>query len=721
MSIPANPLAQYNTYSYHHIFLACETTEVAEALSKSKNFLDFMRNPEEVNTVDEPFGKYVARTLRGVKGKYIIIINGMTDAEFVIRKANWFSATAEKASVEDSFETLSIEGEMIVDEPRGVKFMNVMATVADRMETDPNGLIFMMKTVFFGHKSSTLSEDGGYDPITNVRPIMMLLYDITGQFTVTGGTYVVKWAGLNHGASKQQHIMRAIDRVKINISTPREGCESDTLWGALCRLEDEVNRIYTDHYTSIKEETEKAGVQFNGKRVVYRILAEEPYATLVKNSNGQVDRTKSEGNSAYVVTDFKPQNTDTGNPEESGIVDFGTSVSVESAILKLAHRCPLVKEDLTSDKSSSGGKVKYVPKVSSTIVSTTDEYAIVYKLHRAVESRNDIVQKVLQRTTDETGNLSKLIQKNLLTLDYFFTGRNTDILNFDLKMEMGLAFYQTLVTTDNLPNNITAAEGKSVEQKRAEANGVARALTPNNSVRKNTPIFLSTKINPKLLRNTQQPDRTATFQFLLNQHAALENLEASITIHGNPGLLNSMNKPPSEILNRATPLETRANDGSRDEEVNFDAFPYWETTPALLKVNIRMPSDEQDIDYSQKFWYEGFYYVFGISNDFDDGQFTQTLEVISLPRSNPTQDTQKKVSETEQKQQAQNVKTASTSSGATTTGTQQSTTAAISEIATIQNDQNQILRTAGKTTNPTNPDNITAGQYLDAVFQRCRT
>lgn len=735
MSVPPNPLSRYNTYSYHHILIACDSTETAEVLSKSNEFLDFTRREGDVNTPSNPYGKYTARDVnlsRGRTGKYCVIIDGTKDASFVISKASWASATA-AADGNNRFTTFAVEGKMTVMEPRGVDFMNTMSHVCDNLESNPGGLVFMLKTIFVGHKSATVDDIRGMDPITNIRPLMFVLYDISGTFTIEGGVYDLSFMGINHGATKTRHIMRGADRVSINISQTERGadaCEANTLMGALCKLQKEINNVYKEYYNEVKKKIESQvdskgnKLKFNGREVVYIIHAEEPYATKTAGSFTQPETVVLKGNTEYIVDQFKEQNTEKGTKHEGGIIHLGKEPSVESAILQIAKRCSKIQNDL---KEGIGG-IKYTPKVATTIVSTDKKYYVVYKLRQVVEPRNDndLIAKILtpqNATQEEQDRINADIQRNLLTLDYIFTGKNTDILNFDIKMEMGLAFFQTLVTTDNLNSNPASAEQDVEKSKNATLTPLTTTKTPNDNLeeppklRRKTPIFLSTKITDKMLKNTVSPKDTAEFQALLNRHAALENLEAVVEIHGNPSLLNSMNKPPSEILQHRNKTQTRAATGNEQ-----DLFPYWETTPALVKLNIRMPTTENDPPYirgdaTKVFWYEGLYYCFGIEHDFNNGLFTQKLNLISLPSSSYEdlpKNKQKSKKEAESEKEKKETITSKTKSGG-------------SGSVSVDNPENQSQQkttqtTAQRATNTPPPaeasaDSLTAEDYISALFK----
>ena len=760
MSNPENPLSQYHTYSYHHILLVCSTTVAAEAIQKSNSLMTFMRskqkpkpnnkqgtNQVDENTPEDPYAKYRAIPVRDknngkLLGNYCIIINGMTDSDFVISKTKWLNITAADSgsNAGERFTTMTAEGSMTIQEPRGIKFLNVMAEIANELKSDPSGLIFVLKTIFIGHVADSVAfgiDDAGkvhqsvrkknqtfatYDPITNIRPLLFMMYDITAAFDVTGGTYEISFVGLNNGASKQKHIMRAAEQISINFSEQ----ESRTLGAGLRKLQTEINKQYDDYYNEVKRRVEltvdsKGNMtKFKGKKVKYIIEAEWPYIV-----NGRP-------NTDYVITDFKQQNTDKGKKDEGGIISFGTSKSIEGAIMMIVNKCQRVKDDAEGVEDKERGEdTKYLPKVVSTIESDNNEFRVIYKLRRVMEPRQGIIERVLKRKSDRKDKQDKDIRNNTFELDYFFTGLNTDIITFDIKMEMGLAFFQTLVTCDTLPSTQDAVAGKVPASQHAQDESLSRKATgkkeakekdntPLQNVRENTPIYFSTKFNPVMTRNTKDAKKTAAFQQMLNRHAALENLEAKITIHGNSGLLNAVNKSPSEVRNHVTPDQTEANP---DE----DTLPYWETTPALVKLNIKMPSSSEnnESDFSEVFWYEGFYYCFGITHMFSDGLFTQELDMISLPQSEPLKKKKtKSKKESKQEEKQEENKTAATSSSSESTGTQGAGAGAAgsgSSYAETQIKKSTVIDNETKTPAEVVPEKAKVSDYVKAFFKDQQT
>lgn len=66
--------------------------------------------------------------------------------------------------------------------------------------------------------------------------------------------------------------------------------------------------------------------------------------------------------------------------------------------------------------------------------------------------------------------------------------------------------------------------------------------------------------------------------------------------------------------------------------------------PSFAHVTVKVPRNNDDIslfsgtgdgssaDYTKDFWFDGYYYIYGIDNVFEGGEFTQTLYMIGMPQ-----------------------------------------------------------------------------------------
>jgi len=591
MSIPPNPLAVYRSYSYHHILVACNTSEVAEELARSEELSVFLRPDASSDNL------YKAKTIKD-KGSYVIIINGITDADFIIDSVSWFSTTANDTGGRDNmFTTMAVEGEMKVVEPQGIRFLNIMNNVSDELKTDPNGIVWMLKTIFIGHRVSTQHNDVGDYPdyILNIKPLMFCMYDITATFDIEGGEYNINFVALENGAAKQPHYIRAADAVSINLS------EDNTLRNAVQLLQNSIQDRYATYYGKLLNDNNST---VTGRYVHYQIIIDDEYDDTYK-INSKPTLTKSKGVSS-----------------EGAIFDFSKGKSIEAAIQELMQSCSKIREDLKAKKEE-----RYTYKIISTLTSTEDIVTVTYKIIRFIEATNNVIEGIQNNTIN-----NKDLEANLLTFDYIYTGLNTDIIAFDIKMEMGLAFFQTLQTASAIKHPKSSPDTETVSG--SATDGIKKRQT--NFPRTLTPIFFPRlNDNPKN-RNVPDPTSHMEFQALLARHAALENIDSRITIHGNPGLLSSTSSYPSDIRDNSSEQLNKKADKT-------NGLPHWGRVPAIAKVNIKMPSTKKDNrDYAETFWYDGYYYIYAITHKFDGGIFTQDIEMVSLPN---TEDSSSKAGE----------------------------------------------------------------------------
>jgi len=155
-------------------------------------------------------------------------------------------------------------------------------------------------------------------------------------------------------------------------------------------------------------------------------------------------------------------------------------------------------------------------------------------------------------------------------------------------------------------------------------------------VRSKTPIFPATNVNNVFTKNIGGALDSTLFNAFLSRHAALESIEAMVTIHGNPYMMSSTNRRPSDTSRRGN---------TSDEGDVTNVLSNWEYLPGLARVNIYMPrtndtpSDRESFE-RERFWYDGYYYIYGIDHKFSDGTFTQNLHLLSLPNESLIDETQ---------------------------------------------------------------------------------
>jgi hypothetical protein len=580
MSNPENILAKYRTYSYHHVLIACGNTQVVEDLSQSLNMYEYLYETGEAR-----------RSKKSTKsGDYVVIANGLSDSDFIIDDVKWMSVIAPQPSDKsfEQFASYAVEGSMKVNEPRGVNFLNVLSGTCDTLETDPTGLVFLLKTFFVGDV-----DNRSVDYITSVKPIAFIMTDIASEFSVVGSEYTIEFVSITNGAAKLPQMVNGADRVSFTLK--------DTIGKSLESFQITLGQQYDAHYKKLKKIADDSNQTLYGQPIKYFIeIAPNTY------QDYKIDQPPDFIKNLGLISG------------SDSIMTFGQNPSIESAIMDILKTSKQFGDDAVGKNDD---KKKYIPKIQSTIESggsgSDSYYHVIYKIGRTV-----VPVSTLSKIHDADQDFIK--QGNAMVFDYWFSGKNTDIIDFNIQMQMGLMFFQTVATAEGILKG--QGEKELTNNSHGTGSTQARSTDTKKGPRQKTPISFSTIVKKPKQKNTAYPLSTSDFQSLLTRHAALEMLEAKITITGNPLLLNSMIQLPSDVINGPNPTPRTG--------IEEDVFNDWTTTPSLVKVNIFMPSDDSDGDYAKPFWYDGWYYVTSIEHIFSGGQFTQMIEMLSLPLEN---------------------------------------------------------------------------------------
>lgn len=623
MSTPLNPLSRYRSYAYYHFLIMCEDSSVAQTLQTSNDFVKLLidQDPTKItrfNTV--PNG-----------GKYVVLINGMVDAHLSISHIEWEALTAANAVVGDQFTSMALEGTMSIREPKGFRFTNYIKEGCQVLNKDLVGVVWMLKTIFVGYGVTTDGSNTSFtDMITNVKPLLFYMTDLSGTFDETGSQYEVKFVGNNDGVARLPQMMRVADGITVNLGGPNN---DNSLANAMMMLEKKANEIYNKYFDCVSRTYVDAINQSQDTKISDSPFSKVLYLITFDKESHYDDKT------LYTVTEAPQQIKDgVGKCDDPLILKMGDSATIEEAIREIMSRSKQVKKDTEKDGQ------KYTYKITSEIKSGRDvqptinslgraellgiqskdqfDFVIIFKISKFAIVSNDIIKSLLEGTTPSglDPDVEKKIKQNLLTLDYIYTGKNIDIISFDIKMQGGLAFLQIITSADNLlPSNVNLPSRQYIHVNSDDRLGIGVTKTP---------LFMGLPIKDPRLRNHPDPKSTMNFTSALATHASLEALEASAVIWGNSNLLGVVGSTNASIPN-APLLE------SNDKDV----FPHWGTFPALAKVNIRMPRSNDDLtlmqqgtgDYTESFWYTDYYYVYSIKHIFNEGLFTQQLSLMALP------------------------------------------------------------------------------------------
>ena len=609
MSNPENPLARFRTYSYHHFLIVADGMNTAQEIANQSDIVVFNRDTRTNEDGTDIKERFSPRFLGSEKNGYVVLIDGMKDIQFYINSAKWETiiAPSGKTGGSKTADTLEVDGQIIITEPYGIAFLEVLTNVSRALGTDASGLIFILKTVFVGHR-----DDGQQEMISNVRPFLFTMTDITAVIDTGGSTYTMELVGVNNGTAKLPQISRIAQGVSLEVTT---GLNLAT---ALGNLQIQINNKYDCFKIALAAQLAATNspldLEADFRAVEYEIVADPAYHNVNYKAGGNLP-------------------TNASGDDEHRQITTGTSATVESAIRAVMDSSKQVKDDALSKNDE---KKKFIYKIVSTIVPDPagDKLKVQYSVHRY-----EVVTQVVGIPLDP-------IAGEFIEFDYIFTGKNVDVLEFDIKMDMGLSFFYTISTADSIPLGqkdviFGKTQATSAGAQSSVSTGDETVVDPELSPPKiRTPLFLGTSITDPLIRNKADPLSTASFDALLSRHAAFENVEATMKISGNPQLLDETCPEPTEVEAGET-----TNEPDTPVEGNTGLGRIFKT-PALIKVNIRFPVDNQLTNVKQ-FWYKGFYNLYSITQNFDDGLFTQDIQMFSLPQSDGTEEALAAVAETD--------------------------------------------------------------------------
>jgi hypothetical protein len=619
MSKPLNPLSRFRSYNYYHVLALCDSSQTAEMLSSDTNLNAWQHAPDDTPD-NRGLGTMSVQTVNnnGIN-QYCILINGSTDASYSITKVSFISILATDLVDGDNGTSMVYEGTIDISEPKGILFLDKVVNCCLEMGIDSTTAVWCLKTFFVGYK-----DDETVEHVTTIDPIMFLAVDAMGSFTEEGGSYNIAFAALAHGASRLPQYSRSGMGQNTKLG--------DCLKTAVSELTNCVKSTYDAYYACI-----------------YNTISSMPQSDDIVNALRHVDYLievmPPYDDPSYKINDQNQQIKDGNSCDSSGIVRLDANSSIETAIHNIMSLCSKVKEEkYTGDPAT---KIKYDYKIHTAVESkkvseAVTEYKVIYRVERQVVPNSLSLEDILD------GKNTESLGENTIEFDYIYTGKNIDILEFDMKVNMGLSYVQAAT----LANSYHSSNGNPATVKTTPSNySIGTALTRQGGKVTNIPVFFSTMIKQQLMRNTNDATATTQAAFTMSKWASLEAAESTIKIVGNLNFLNNVNRNTHSS-------SIKANEPNSAQSAD-DVMPGWGRVPSLAKVNIKMPRNNNDLalftgsanvndtsqDYAVNFWFDGYYYIYGAEHVFDRGEFYQILNMIAIPKnsvlkslSEPTKD-----------------------------------------------------------------------------------
>jgi hypothetical protein len=287
MSNPANRLANYRSYSYYHVLAICNSTETAHALATS--FDSGAWKHADGNN------RYARKRVNNNDDLlYTILIDGSTDASFVITSAKWSAATAASATPQDRATSIAVEGSMQISEPKGVVFLDQIVASCIELGIDAQTAVFALKTFFVGYGYDELA--GEYvDTISDIPPLQFRAYDVTATFTEQGGMYEIQFVAQTGGAAR----MPQFSKIPVSVNFKAES----TLGATFKKLEEHINKLYDPYFKCVESQVTESMKKANQdpgpvvqslQRVEYKITWDPAYDNYAVTDGTQQSKTSHE-------------------------------------------------------------------------------------------------------------------------------------------------------------------------------------------------------------------------------------------------------------------------------------------------------------------------------------------------------------------------------------------------------------------------------------------
>lgn len=660
MSIPVNPLDKFRSYAYHHILIAADSTEAMRFLTDPA--MSDMQQQDLFSNLQ--LGKRCP--INGSSAGFFMICDTRQNSYFSINEISYSSVLTSGAASWSG--TITSMVDMKLSDPSGVSFLNYIKYITDdQLKISLCNITFLLKTIFVGH------TDAGTTETVYQNAIAMLLFDMTLSPSHQGSTINAKFVPLMNGA-----VVNIQDYSKI-FDIPGINSKTNRLKDAMKSLEDTLNSKSRKWYKDIQlniinsnEESKKVKPSSGyGKLVQYMISVPDDWdAFKVIGVYDKMSETKFKSGGGRGEVNAKGVYIGLHTTTETTILD------VIEMILKQSNDVQkLASNEARADKNVKSYKI--LTNLTSDDDTVTIHYDIVNYSIPNVEDDSDKNGKTPDKV-DKT-NAVKITENGKIEFDYIFSGKNTDIINFDMKVNnVNILLADNLVLGDkhtkesqkdqkNNPKDDTKTGQKDVIVIRMKEKDPICPPAKSGSQQSNMAWVTETDERQDAVKARQQ------FIYNMSMGHGISSFNVIMKIRGNPNLYKQFAEaqipPHVKMIDNLNDVNYITNNDAfvngtnnqflsqndvqsylkfKDEviqkkqavESKNQATGTPSTYPFFVKMNI-YGQDYDVLDKSenafsqfkpfQRMWYNGYYHLFSIDHHFVNGDFYQELLLGAVP------------------------------------------------------------------------------------------
>jgi hypothetical protein len=596
-----NPLHQYRSYQYHFVLIA--TDKINNLVGFDDNGdgdLDRYKHAED--------NKYGAKEFGGMK--YAVIYNSMQDANFYIDSLELTHINGSSSDKGVSESVLTQKMSMVIKEPYTADFITAMHIAYQNVSNNENipkslsiqYMRFGLKIIFTGYTEDNTANKPNV--ITNINLIPFSISTLDMSLSKDGATYNMTCIPMINSAAFRSPTTN-FGGIKVTVKKKL----SDALKKLQDTINDNMKKKYDEHKKSTPDDTSPL--------LEYNILLDPVYA----------------GNE-YVLDQFSK---DQHNGDDDSTVNFTTTDS--DTLTKILENMMNMSQKV-SKETEMVDNIRYTHRIISggpyfSKDGKTEKY--VYLIYQ---------QKIAPQTADESSG-SKVVTFPL-SYDYLYTGKNYDILNFDMRIK-GMATSRELITVIN-PSSYSGDNKSTVEVSKkvsdSDKKDASKLVTGENEEVMTT-TYNDDKTHAKPLTRID-PQRIGTGAIapdtLYSGRKAISaaligtmNDNLTIRLIGNPALLQNMVPDSSMFVNTAGDVKSAAEviqNFSKVVNNHYSSYP-------CVDINVRVPkpstmqgnvysSSEAETYYSLPFFDDRYYYIKDTISRFSHGVFEQSMDLVVM-------------------------------------------------------------------------------------------
>lgn len=676
-----NPLDKFVSYSTHFIILAARTTASIKKFSET----DPRNLRETLDAIDRtPYlGEKVM--MSGLESDVYLVIDTRRFSQFTVQNLQYevlINGVANGASHSNLATTM----QMTILDSVGISFINYLQELMDsKMQTNFDGMVFLIKTVFVGH-----NEDGTSETVQSVT-IPAHLFKMEVNLDYAKGIYTLEFMpNMNFDVSQHQRWLNI-----GNATTYFTGSGARKLGQLVDSFQNRLNEVSKEHYKTVNENAEIVtrrgvkkpdGTRKFGRLVQYQITIPDKWREFTfagASANSTVERDfKAELQRTQQSTQTATP-TEQGNPNIDAHMSTNWGMTIPDVLDLMFKQVPDIQHLANGDKLKDTGKAVSFYKHIVGITSTDDSFTVHVDVvefsvppadPKMAEQGNSVASnEYYAKVTTEDGR-SKLIPKTFFELDYIFTGQNNDVLNFDLKIQdlVFLLASNTRVSEGEFISDVI--QGGSAEEKKKEESQPeimrSRAYDPlliplindgRGKAMSQFTNFRNKDVEQDVHRSSQEYAKNLSAFYAISPittnvtirgnpeimahfsaSALLPDVSTSTVVSGNANAAVQVDQGSLETYRKTFEKEILKRPGtSRNTDGSFSVNPYlnnssYMSTPCFVNVVVKGPNVDptsntfiEGKDYATRVLFDNYYVVFKVVNTIENGVFTQQLELWS--------------------------------------------------------------------------------------------